>query len=138
MVTKEGGMSKNLTFVVTSFFERPLIAWNLKFDYFNLHIGNFGGKFIIYLWGHLCNATEKFCCKMRKIQILSREMIISNEMILSSENIAEELKAHPPTITFQDAVKRFAFRTKLLYSISENSSVSILYIGSYWLIYWLI
>ena len=39
-------------------------------------------------------------------------------------HIGNELKAHPPSMTFQEAVDNVAMRTKLLRSASENTTVS--------------
>lgn len=43
------------------------------------------------------------------------------------ENMAIELKAHPPSMTFQEAVDKFAARTKLLRGASVNTTVSQLF-----------
>ena len=39
--------------------------------------------------------------------------------------MGKELKAHPPAMSFQQAVNRFVNRTKLLRGASENTTVSL-------------
>ena len=41
--------------------------------------------------------------------------------------MGKELKAHPPAMSFQEAVNRFVNRTKLLRGASENTTVSLFF-----------
>ena len=47
------------------------------------------------------------------------------QMFILLEFMGKELKAHPPAMSFQQAVNRFVNRTKLLRGASENTTVSL-------------
>ena len=62
----------------------------------------------------------------------NRLYYLHNALILGY--MGDELKAQPPTMTFQDAVDKFAIRTRLLREASENTTVNSILFNIYFIL----